>query len=56
MPIPGKLKGKEYEILKRKQSGISEYKLAIEYGVYPNAIRQAVKRALSARESVVVGK
>lgn len=40
-----KLRGKEREIYdKRRKQGQSEFYLAIEYGVYPNAIRQLVLR------------
>lgn len=40
-----KLRGKELEIYnKRRKQGRSEYNLAIEYGVYPYAIRMVVVR------------
>ena len=44
MPIPGKLKGREQEVLDLKRQGVSELHIAIRLGVYPNAIRQLMKR------------
>lgn len=44
MPFPNKLRGKEQEILRKRRDGRTEYQLAVEYGVYPNAIRALVKR------------
>lgn len=43
--------GKEREILAKYEAGKSEFRLAIEYSVYPNAIRQAIKRARAMREA-----
>lgn len=50
------LRGKEAEILAKRETGKSEYQLAVEYAVYPNAIRQAIKRARAMRELVSAGK
>ena len=50
-----KLKGKEQEILRKRREGRTEYQLAIEYNVYPNAIRALVKRE-TRRQDAQVGK
>ena len=58
LPISNKLRGKENEILAKRAAGATEFQLAIEYGVYPFAIRQAVKRAQAkqAARPTAVGK
>lgn len=44
MPRRGKLRGREQEILDLKRQGLTEVKIAYALGVYPNAIRAALKR------------
>lgn len=58
MPYPNKLKGKEQEIYARRKAGETEYRLAIEYNVYPFAIRRAVARIEAKRdaERIAAGK
>ncbi len=44
MPNPGKLRGREQEVLALHKQGLSEYKIAVKLDVYPNSIRALLKR------------